>query len=393
METDEEVVWNGAPAQQDLLMTESEDDSEVALLQMLDISSDLDDEFVDSDGESEADQQALQMKTRESTEKERRMEEWLQQLCHEVDKLRATSSWLTVGLQQALGAVDNLELCLQQQIQLTEQLQELHQMQLEAAEHEFVNKSMQYQQRLGEMEMQLVHQEQKFLARLAIAYRERDKERAELEAAKERRARELHEESLRAQMAHEEAAQLRRESAEVQSALEAAYRSREAAEGKGKSSKGKYEDDSASKGKGKGKSKYDDEPKGKDKGRGKSKSSGYEASYSYAPSGKGRSSDWSYQVRKGSCGKSQSWGRRWLQQKILLFRRAPPSPRLVRQGDSAFFIICIVCSFFPGSFGVVFSQLCNVFCVGPLRLQALYPVYLPFGVVCHWVPTSNWLPN
>ena len=65
METDEEVVWNGAPAQQDLLMTESEDDSEVALLQMLDISSDLDDEFVDSDGESEADQQALQMKTRE----------------------------------------------------------------------------------------------------------------------------------------------------------------------------------------------------------------------------------------------------------------------------------------------------------------------------------------
>ena len=310
METDEEVVWNGAPAQQDLLMTESEDDSEVALLQMLDISSDLDDEFVDSDGESEADQQALQMKTRESTEKERRMEEWLQQLCHEVDKLRATSSWLTVGLQQALGAVDNLELCLQQQIQLTEQLQELHQMQLEAAENEFVNKSMQYQQRLGEMEMQLVHQEQKFLARLAIAYRERDKERAELEAAKERRARELHEESLRAQMAHEEAAQLRREIAEVQSALEAAYRSREAAEGKGKSSKGKYEDDSASKGKGKGKSKYDDEPKGKDKGRGKSKSSGYEASYSYAPSGKGRSSDWSYQVRKGSCGKSQSWGRR-----------------------------------------------------------------------------------
>ena len=159
------------------------------------------------------------------------------------------------------------------------------------------------------MEMQLVHQEQKFLARLAIAYRERDKERAELEAAKERRARELHEESLRAQMAHEEAAQLRREIAEVQSALEAAYRSREAAEGKGKSSKGKYEDDSASKGKGKGKSKYDDEPKGKDKGRGKSKSSGYEASYSYAPSGKGRSSDWSYQVRKGSCGKSQSWGK------------------------------------------------------------------------------------
>ena len=72
-------------------------------------------------------------------------------------------------------------------------------LQLEAAEHEFVNKSMQYQQRLGEMEMQLVHQEQKFLARLAIAYCERDKERAELEAAKERHARELHEESLRAQ--------------------------------------------------------------------------------------------------------------------------------------------------------------------------------------------------
>ena len=47
----------------------------------------------------------------------------------------------------------------------------------------------------------------------------------------------------------------------------------------------------------------------------------------------------------------------------------PPPPGLVRQGDSAFIIICIMCSFFPGSFGVVFSQLCNVFC--PLRLQAL----------------------
>ena len=43
----------------------------------------------------------------------------------------------------------------------------------------------------------------------------------------------------------------------------------------------------------------------------------------------------------------------------------PPSPGLVRQGDSAFIIICIMCSFFPGSFGIVFSQLCNVFCVGP----------------------------
>ena len=88
---------------------------------------------------------------------------------------------------------------------------------------------------------------------------------------------------------------------------------------------------------------------------------------------------------QGSYGKSQSWGRRWLQQKILLFRRAPPSPRLVRQGDSAFFIICIVCSFFPGSFGVVFSQLCNVFCVGPPSppgaLSSLSPLWgcMPLG--------------
>lgn len=51
-------------------------------------------------------------------------------------------------------------------------------LQLEAAEHEFVNKSMQYQQRLGEMEMQLVHQEQKFLARLAIAYLPRTRQGA-----------------------------------------------------------------------------------------------------------------------------------------------------------------------------------------------------------------------
>ena len=71
--------------------------------------------------------------------------------------------------------------------------------------------------------------------------------------------------------------------------------------------------------------------------------------------------------------------------KILLFRRAPPSPRLVRQGDSAFFIICIVCSFFPGSFGVVFSQLCNVFCVGPPSppgaLSSLSPLWgcMPLG--------------
>lgn len=169
------------------------------------------------------------------------MEERLQQLCHERDELRATSSSLTVELQQALGAVDNLERRLQQQIQETEQLQEQHRRQLEAAEYEFVNESMPYQQRLGEMEAQLAHQEQKFLEREAIAYRERNKERTELEAAKEelrqrealqeRRARELHEESLRAQMAHEEAAQLRREIAEVQSAREAADRSREAAEG------------------------------------------------------------------------------------------------------------------------------------------------------------------
>ncbi|CAL1141650.1 unnamed protein product [Cladocopium goreaui] len=189
----------------------------------------------------QADQQALQVKTRESTEKERRMEERLQQLCHERDELRATSSSLTVELQQALGAVDNLERRLQQQIQETEQLQEQHRRQLEAAEYEFVNESMPYQQRLGEMEAQLAHQEQKFLEREAIAYRERDKERAELEAAKEelrqrealqeRRARELHEESLRAQMAHEEAAQLRSLKETVQSAREAADRSREAAEG------------------------------------------------------------------------------------------------------------------------------------------------------------------
>ena len=71
--------------------------------------------------------------------------------------------------------------------------------------------------------------------------------------------------------------------------------------------------------------------------------------------------------------------------KILLFRRAPPSPRLVRQGDSAFFIICIVCSFFPGSFGIVFSQLCNVFCVGPPSppgaLSSLSPLWgcMPLG--------------
>ena len=71
--------------------------------------------------------------------------------------------------------------------------------------------------------------------------------------------------------------------------------------------------------------------------------------------------------------------------KILLFRRAPPSPRLVRQGDSAFFIICIVCSFFPGSFGVVFSQLCNVFCVlppsPPGALSSLSPLWgcMPLG--------------
>ncbi|CAL1153214.1 unnamed protein product [Cladocopium goreaui] len=160
----------------------------------------------------QADQQALPMKT---------------QIRNNLDELRATSSSLTLGLQQALGAADNL----QQKIQETEQLQEQHRRQLEAAEHEFVDERMQYQQRLGEMEAQLAHQEQKFLASLAIAYLENYKERAELEAAKERHARELHEESLRTQMAHEEAAQLRREIAEVQSALEAADRSREAAEG------------------------------------------------------------------------------------------------------------------------------------------------------------------
>ncbi|CAJ1443541.1 unnamed protein product [Effrenium voratum] len=122
-----------------------------------------------------------------------------------------------------------------------EQLQERHRRQLEAAECEFVNESMPYQQRLGELEAQLAHQEQKFLEREAIAYRERDKERAELEAAKEelrqkealqeRRAREQREESLRAQRAQQDAADLRREMAEVHTAREAADRGREAAEG------------------------------------------------------------------------------------------------------------------------------------------------------------------
>ena len=63
----------------------------------------------------------------------------------------------------------------------------------------------------------------------------------------------------------------------------------------------------------------------------------------------------------------------------------PPSPGLVRQGDSAFIIICIMCSFFPGSFGIVFSQLCNVFCVGPPSppgaLSSLSPLWgcMPLG--------------
>eukprot|EP00434_Breviolum_minutum_P016857 symbB.v1.2.014872.t1/scaffold1098.1/size138148/4 len=189
----------------------------------------------------QADQQALQMKTRESTERERRMEERIQQLCHERDELRATSSSLTVELQQALRAVDNLERRLQQQIQETEQLQEQHRRQLEVAEYEFVNESMPYQQRLGELEAQLAHQEQKFLEREAIAYRERDKERAELEAAKEelrqreaqqeRRARELREEVERAQRAQQETAELRREIAEVESAREVADRKCEVVEG------------------------------------------------------------------------------------------------------------------------------------------------------------------
>ncbi|CAK9060541.1 unnamed protein product [Durusdinium trenchii] len=165
----------------------------------------------------------------------------MRHLCHERDELRATSSSLTVELQQALGAVDHLERRLQQQAQEAEQLQEQHRRQLEAAECEFVNESMPYQQRLGELEAQLAHQEQKFLEREAVAYRERDKERAELEAAKEelqrreamqeRRARELRDEVERAKAAQCELQELRKEMAEVDSAREAADRSREAAEG------------------------------------------------------------------------------------------------------------------------------------------------------------------
>lgn len=169
------------------------------------------------------------------------MEERVQQLMHERDELRATSASLSVELQQALAAVDSLERRSHQQMQDMEQLQERHRQQIEAAEYEFVNESMPYQQRLGELEAQLAHQEQKFLEREAVAYRERDKERAELEVAKEelrqrellqeRRAREIREESARAQQAIVDAAEARREVAEVLTAKEAADRAREAAEG------------------------------------------------------------------------------------------------------------------------------------------------------------------
>ena len=106
-----------------------------------------------------------------------------------------------------------------------EQIHEQHRRQLEAAECEFVNESMPYQQRLGELEAQLAHQEQKFLEREAVAYRERDEERQELEAGREelrcreaqqeKRARELREEAARAQRVQQEALELRREIAEA----------------------------------------------------------------------------------------------------------------------------------------------------------------------------------
>ncbi|CAL1153215.1 unnamed protein product [Cladocopium goreaui] len=139
--------------------------------------------YLNNADSDKADQQALPMKTREGTEKERRMQGLqvrlpcqvaaslaalgLRQLRNNLDELRATSSSLTLGLQQALGAADNL----QQKIQETEQLQEQHRRQLEAAEHEFVDERMQYQQRLGEMEAQLAHQEH-----LAIPCGENDDE-------------------------------------------------------------------------------------------------------------------------------------------------------------------------------------------------------------------------
>eukprot|EP00913_Durusdinium_trenchii_P016924 g15910.t1 len=107
---------------------------------------------------------------------------------------------------------------------------------------------MPYQQRLGELEAQLAHQEQKFLEREAVAYRERDKERhlrcldrlwwkrnwglnEKSVVRAERRARELRDEVERAKAAQCELQELSHEMAEVDSAREAADRSREAAEG------------------------------------------------------------------------------------------------------------------------------------------------------------------
>ena len=63
----------------------------------------------------------------------------------------------------------------------------------------FVNESMPYQQRLGELEARLAHQEQKFLEREAVAYRERDSERQELlEARAELQSRELQQVDVKA---------------------------------------------------------------------------------------------------------------------------------------------------------------------------------------------------
>eukprot|EP00931_Biecheleriopsis_adriatica_P061969 TRINITY_DN3729_c0_g1_i5.p1 TRINITY_DN3729_c0_g1~~TRINITY_DN3729_c0_g1_i5.p1 ORF type:complete len:753 (-),score=256.52 TRINITY_DN3729_c0_g1_i5:139-2397(-) len=192
-------------------------------------------------GQLQADQQALQMRSRDQSEKERRLEDKIQYLTSERDELRSSHGSVAMELQQALAAVDAAERKLQLQAHETEQLQEQHRLRLEAAEYEFANESMPYQQRIGELEAQLAHQEQKFMEREAVAYRERDKERAELDAAREelhqrealqqRRAREMQDEASRAQRAIAEAADLRREVAEVQDIKEAAQRAREAADG------------------------------------------------------------------------------------------------------------------------------------------------------------------
>eukprot|EP00930_Biecheleria_cincta_P042304 TRINITY_DN29108_c0_g1_i4.p1 TRINITY_DN29108_c0_g1~~TRINITY_DN29108_c0_g1_i4.p1 ORF type:complete len:876 (+),score=272.54 TRINITY_DN29108_c0_g1_i4:1880-4507(+) len=189
----------------------------------------------------QADQQALQWRARDQSEKERKLEERLQSISLERDELRATSSSLSLELQQAMTATDAAERRLQLQQQEIDQLQEQHRRRLEAAEIEFASESVPAQQRIGELEAQMAHQERKLIEREAAAYRERDKERAELEAAKEelrqrellqdRRARELREESERAQRATAQAAEARRMMEEAESSRESADRAREAAEG------------------------------------------------------------------------------------------------------------------------------------------------------------------